>query len=87
MDHPILAILLAATGDGFASIPTLIKAWKAPETETASTYIAGFISMLLVIPSVQSWDIPNSAFLIYLLLINLLLVIFVCRRKVAYLFK
>ncbi|MCX6741177.1 MAG: hypothetical protein NTY61_02140, partial [Candidatus Parcubacteria bacterium] len=34
IDSPRLAILFAATGDGFAAIPTIIKAWKHPETET-----------------------------------------------------
>jgi hypothetical protein len=80
--NPIMAVLLAAIGDGFASIPTLVKAWKAPEPETASTYVASFVSVILVLPSIPVWDIPNSAFQIYLLSVNLLLMAFVYRRKV-----
>lgn len=50
MSNPVIAILLAAIADGFASMPTLIKAWRFPETETGSAYIASFVSVVLVLP-------------------------------------
>ncbi|MEY3197714.1 MAG: hypothetical protein RL023_359 [Candidatus Parcubacteria bacterium] len=31
---PVTAVLLAAIGDGFAALPTIIKARKYPETES-----------------------------------------------------
>jgi hypothetical protein len=40
-DSPILGILLAATADIFVTIPTVLKAWKYPETETLYTYFVG----------------------------------------------
>ncbi|MCL5667380.1 MAG: hypothetical protein M1383_06445 [Patescibacteria group bacterium] len=76
-----LAILLAATGDGFAALPTLRKAWKYPETETGLTYAAGLIAVLLVLPSIPRWNIQNSAFQIYLLAINSLLIFAVYRKR------
>ncbi len=82
VDSPRLAILLAALGDGFASLPTVIKAWRYPETETGVTYIASFVSVLLVIPSIPVWNIENSAFQIYLLAANTLLLIAVYRKKI-----
>ncbi len=81
-DSPVLAVLLAATGDGLASLPTLIKSWKYPETETGWTFVAGFIATLLVLPSIPVWNIQNSAFQIYLLVINTLLVSFIYRKKI-----
>jgi hypothetical protein len=80
IDSPHLAILLAAAGDGFAAIPTVIKAWKYPETETGLFYIAGFISVILVIPSIPVWNIANSAFQIYLITANALLVLCIYRK-------
>lgn len=81
VDSPRLAILLAATGDGFASVPTIIKAWKYPETETGVTYVASTLSVLLVLPSIPQWNIENSSFQVYLLIVNALLLFSVYRRR------
>lgn len=83
IDAPRFAILLAAIGDGFASLPTIRKAWIYPETETGVTYIASFVSVLMVIPSIPRWDIENSAFQIYLLIANTILLIAVYRKRLA----
>lgn len=82
VDSPRLAILLAATGDGFAAFPTILKAWKYPETETGTIYIASFVAVLLIIPSIPVWNIENSAFQIYLLVVNTLLIFAVYRKRV-----
>lgn len=80
-DNPRLAILLAAIADGFALIPTLIKAWHFPETETGTTYLASLIATLLVIPSIPAWTIENTAFQIYLIIANTALIIAVYRLR------
>lgn len=80
LDSPKTAILFAVIGDGFAALPTFIKAWKYPETETAITYLISFIAALLVIPSIPVWNIENSAFQIYLLGANLFLVLAIYRK-------
>lgn len=81
VDSPRMAILLVAVADGFASVPTVVKAWRYPETETGTTYLASFISVALVIPSIPVWNIENSAFQVYLLAVNALLVMLIYRRK------
>ena len=81
VDAPQWAILLAATGDGLAAIPTLRKAWTHPETETGLTYALGLLGTLLVIPAIPVWNIENSAFQIYLLVINTCLVFAVYRKR------
>lgn len=81
INSPELAILLAVIGDGFAILPTIKKAWKFPETETGLAYIGGFISTILIFPSVPVWNIENSAFQIYLLVANLLLLLAVYRKR------
>lgn len=80
-DSPRLAILFLALADGFAALPTLIKAWRFPETETGITYLMSFISVLLIIPSIPAWNIENSAFPIYLLVVNGALALFVFRKR------
>lgn len=81
---PRSAILLAAIGDGFASLPTIRKAWIYPETETGLTYVASLVSVLLIIPSIPRWNIENSAFQIYLLAANTILVLAIYRKRFGF---
>jgi len=78
---PRAAILLAVAADTFASIPTIVKAWRYPGTESGVAYLTGLLGALLVIPSITTWNIENSAFQIYLILVNIVLVIAVYRPR------
>ncbi len=80
---PRAAILLLAIGDGFASLPTLRKAWRFPETETGITYLLALVSVLLIVPSIPEWSIENSAFQIYLIIANTLLFFTVYRKRLG----
>lgn len=78
-DSPVLAILVAAVADLLATLPTLKKAWKYPETETLYTYFVGIFTALIVIPAIPIWNIENAAFQVYLLLANISLAFVVLR--------
>lgn len=78
---PAYAIPIAALGDFFAALPTIIKAWKYPETETGVTYLTSLISVLLVLPSITVWNLENSSFQVYLIVVNLMLLFAVYRKK------
>lgn len=80
--RPILAVLLAAIADLFAALPTAIKAWKYPETETLSTYLMGVFAAILIFPAIPIWNIENSAFQIYLLIANVVLFLLVLRGSI-----
>ncbi len=80
ISSPKMAILLLVIADGFAALPTLRKAWLKPETETKITYAAGFLGVVLILPSIPVWNIENSAFQIYLLIVNFILLIAVFRK-------
>ncbi len=77
---PQLAILCAIVGDLCASFPTLIKAWKYPETETGAMYVASFLSILLVLPSIPVWNIANAAFQLHLLIMSSVLLLLIYRK-------
>lgn len=78
-DSPVLAILIAAIADLLATFPTLIKAWKFPETETLYTYFVGIFTATLVIPAIPVWNIENAAFQVYLIIANTALFFIVMR--------
>lgn len=69
-ESPRVAILLLALADLFASIPTIRKAWKFPETETGFTFILGIPIFLLNVPAIAVWNIENAAFQLYLVTVN-----------------
>lgn len=79
IDSPLGAILILALADLFAAIPTLIKAWKFPETESVYSYFIFLLTSMIVIPAIPVWNIENSAFQIYLLTVNSALFIVVLR--------
>lgn len=82
VSSPITAVLLAAIGDGFAALPTILKAWKYPESESGTIFIFSLIGVLLVIPSIPKWNIVNSAFQIYLIAVNLILIFAIYRKRI-----
>jgi hypothetical protein len=84
VDVPRISILLLAVADGFAALPTIIKAWQFPETETGLTYLAGLVAVVLILPSIPVWNIENSAFQIYLLIANSALAFATYRKKFGF---
>ena len=87
IDAPKVAILLTIIGDAFAALPTLYKAWKYPETETWLTYGLSLLSVIIITPSIPVWNIENSGFQIYLLIVNTLLLVAVYRKRIFILAK
>jgi len=80
---PLIAVLLATAANTFASIPTFIKAWNFPETETRLTFITSFLSAVLIVPAIPVWNIANSAFQIGLMLTTGALLVAVYRKALG----
>ena len=80
---PLIAVLLAAAANTFALIPTFIKAWNFPETETRLIYINSFLSAVLIIPAIPVWNIANSAFQISLMLGTGVMLVAVYRKSLG----
>jgi len=80
---PLIAVLLATAANTFASIPTFIKAWNFPETETRLTFITSFLSAVLIIPAIPVWNVANSAFQIGLMLTTGALLVAVYRKALG----
>lgn len=74
-----IAIIFAIISDALAAVPTIVKAWKNPETESTWPYTIGMLSPLTSFLVASSWSFSELAFPIYLIVINL--VIFICIKK------
>lgn len=81
--EPNIAIVFAIISDAFASVPTLIKMWRYPETETVSPFTAGLFSALTSFFAITVWSFSSYAFPAYLVLINISLILCFYRRKIT----
>ncbi len=65
-----IAILFAIIADFAAAVPTLIKAWSHPETESAVLFWLGIVNGAIGLLIVDSWTFENYAFIGYIALVN-----------------
>jgi hypothetical protein len=58
----VLAISAAIAADFLAGVPTLMKSWTHPQTETVHSYIGALISMIVLLLTVDQWTFDVVAF-------------------------
>jgi len=68
-----IAIIFSILADGLAALPTIVKSFNLPETESAWPYFASTISAILTLLTVKVWNIANIAFPLYIVLITLVI--------------
>lgn len=66
--NPALAILLAIASDGLASLPTIVKTWKYPETEYWTGYAGALFSAGTALFAAPAFTFTAVAFPIYLMI-------------------
>ncbi len=69
-----MAIICSIAADAFAAIPTIIKAYKAPETESWLVFLFGGTSAAIVLLTLDSWGFAFYAFPLYILTVCAVLV-------------
>lgn len=72
-----LAIALSIAADALAAIPTLVKSYKAPETENSSIFIFGSISAAITLLTIDEWTFAHWGFPAYIFLICLVLALLI----------
>lgn len=72
-----VAIFFSIVADGLAAFPTLVKAYKYPDTEIAWPWIATVIGVILTLLTLSTFTFANSGFIIYILVLNTLIYILV----------
>jgi hypothetical protein len=76
-----LAISFAVVSDALAAVPTFIKGWRNPETESAWPFIIGVFTPLTSFTVAATLAFSELAFPTYLVAINILLVFCVSKRR------
>ena len=68
-----VAITFSILADGMAAIPTIVKAYKYPDTEMAWPWIATVFGVILTLLTLDELTFANSGFIIYILFVNSLI--------------
>lgn len=79
-DNPNLAIAFALLADLLAAIPTIIKCYKHPETESWAAYGVSTFGLFISLLAIQSWNFQNAAFVVYLFIINAIMALLSFRK-------
>ncbi|WP_081168208.1 hypothetical protein [Lactococcus garvieae] len=79
--NPGLAIFLAIVSDALAALPTLIKAWRYPETESIRPFAAGIFTTGVAFIAIHTWNFAHVAFPVYLVLLNIVMTIILAIRN------
>lgn len=82
-EDPNVAIAFAIASDGLASIPTLTKAWKHPETEVAWPFMVGVFNASTSFFASTIWVFSGYAFPAYLMVMNILLFFSAYKKKLV----
>lgn len=80
-DNPNLAIAFALLADLLAAIPTIIKCYKYPETESWIAYGVSSVGFTFSLLTIQTWNFESSAFVIYLAAVNIVMTVFSSRKS------
>jgi hypothetical protein len=68
-----VAIFFSILADGFAAVPTIVKAYKYPDTELAWPWIATCVGVLLTIFTLKELSFANSGFIIYIFIADFII--------------
>ena len=78
---PDIAILFAIAADGLAAVPTVIKAWRNPKTESVWVYVGGTFTSIAAYTAINLWTFPSYAFPSYIIILNLIVIFGIKRHK------
>lgn len=68
-----LAIFFGIMADGLAAVPTIVKSYKAPQTENYQAFFYAGINALITMATLKTWDFATAGFPIYIFSICLIL--------------
>ncbi len=68
-----VAIFFSIVADGLAAVPTIVKAYKYPDTEIAWPWLATVFGVVLTLLTINDWTFANSGFIINILVVDTLI--------------
>ncbi|MFD2468652.1 hypothetical protein [Amycolatopsis silviterrae] len=78
-----LAVLFAVAADAVAALPTVVKAWRHPESENVLFYALVGAGATITLMTISSWEPQAWAFVLYQISICALLIGIIATRRRA----
>lgn len=72
-----VALGFAIAADGLAFLPTLVKAFRYPETESPYAFMMGAVAAVIAIAILTTYDFKHLAFPVYILIADILATLFI----------
>ncbi len=79
LDMPVLALICAITADLSFGIPTIIKTYKNPDSETPFVWLTATISGLLSMFAIHAFSFSEVAYPVYLLIFDSVVLLLVLK--------
>ncbi len=76
----LVALAAALAADFLAGVPTLVKSWQDPASESASIYVGGFLNAVITLLTVNQLSAAVVAFPLYITVIGLVEISLVAGR-------
>ena len=64
--HGTVAIAASIASDALAALPTLLKSWRDPDSESASAYISSVVNAAITLLTIRTWTTAYVAFPAYI---------------------
>ena len=68
-----LAVVLSIVADGLAASPTLIKAYRQPQSESPFLFLLFAVSAGITLLTIDTWNLQNSGFSAYIFVLYVVL--------------
>jgi hypothetical protein len=62
----VVAIIAAIAADFLAGIPTMVKSWSNPETETLTSYVGAVLNSGILLLTIHHWTTEVAAFPLFI---------------------
>jgi hypothetical protein len=72
-----IAIAFSILSDALAGVPTVVKAYRFPETENYQVFLAAGLNALITLLTIKVWNFEHYGFPVYIFLICFLLFLLV----------
>ena len=82
-----ISVLFVILSDALAFVPTYVKAWYFPQTESSVIYICAVLSNIIGLLIIKNWIFTVYSFGSYLVMSELVIIFILYRKNFSNLFK
>ncbi len=82
-----ISIVFAILSDALAFIPSFIKGWRSPETESSAAYSWCIASNIIGLLVIKEWSFTIYSFGVYLIIFNVAMTLVLKRKKITSFFS